>query len=213
MQTKYENIALALAGILQSVALVREFAKTGKLDEAHFTTCIYSVFQSDPTAPDSIYGGLNKLKFGLEKLLEVLGSTQTDRSAMRYMLSLIHIQKKVSRSYEITQIIHQRLQRIKKQADYFSLTHSTVIGNLADIYANAISTFRFRIMIWGNQRVLGAQDNMNKIRALLFAGIRSASLWRQMGGSRLQLFFSRSKIKKAAEKLLADIQNQEIRQQ
>ncbi len=203
-RNKYENISVALAGVLQSIALVREFAKTGKMDMDVFQTSIYSIFQTSED-PSTLYGGLPKLKFGLEKLIETMENKNRDRYTTRYMLSLIHLQKKVARSNEITQFTKQRLERIRKQVEYFSLTHNTVISNLADIYCNTISTFRFRIMIWGNQRIVSATDNMNKIRALLFAGICSVVLWRQVGGSRLQFLFCRSKIKAAAKKLLAEI--------
>jgi high frequency lysogenization protein len=41
-----------------------------------------------------------------------------------------------------------------------------------------------------------------KVRATLLAGIRSAVLWRQLGGRRWQLLFARSKIARAATELL-----------
>jgi high frequency lysogenization protein len=85
------------------------------------------------------------------------------------------------------------------------MTHPTVIANLADIYLNTISTFHFRVMILGTQRVLNAKENMEKVRALLLAGVRAAVLWRQVGGSRLQILFSRAKIKACAEKLLTQL--------
>ncbi|GAM56239.1 hypothetical protein JCM19232_5254 [Vibrio ishigakensis] len=44
-----------------------------------------------------------------------------------------------------------------------------------------------------------------KVRALLLAGIRSAVLWRQVGGKRRHLIFSRKKMVEQAEILLARI--------
>lgn len=41
-----------------------------------------------------------------------------------------------------------------------------------------------------------------KIRALLLAGVRSAVLWRQVGGRRWQLFLWRNKFAKLAKKLI-----------
>ena len=48
-------------------------------------------------------------------------------------------------------------------------------------------------MVQGEQNFLTNGDTTSKIRTLLFAGIRAAVLWRQLGGSRLKLFFSRKK--------------------
>ncbi|MEW8367847.1 MAG: DUF489 family protein, partial [Candidatus Thiodiazotropha taylori] len=60
------------------------------------------------------------------------------------------------------------------------------------IYAENISTLKPRIMVSGETIYLQNSDNVNRIRALLLSGIRSAMLWRQTGGRRRQLLFSRS---------------------
>ena len=43
-------------------------------------------------------------------------------------------------------------------------------------------------------RHLQQPNNAAKIRALLLTGIRAARLWRQLGGHRWQLLFSRRKL-------------------
>jgi high frequency lysogenization protein len=50
-----------------------------------------------------------------------------------------------------------------------------------------------RIMVSGDAVYLQNSDNVNRIRALLLSGIRAAMLWRQIGGRRRQLLFSRQK--------------------
>jgi high frequency lysogenization protein len=209
LQDKFYNLTLALAGVVQSVSLVREIAETGKMNEDAFQANIYSIFQTEPNNIASIYGGVAGVKLGLEKLIQLLNpGTRTGKQLTRYALSLLYLQKKIWRSPRLLNQLTQRIQQIKKQSEYFSLTHPTVIANLADAYLNSISIFKFRIIIWGSQRSLSVVDNMDKIRALLLTGIRSAVLWRQMGGSRLQLLFSRAKIKAMAERILADIEKQ-----
>ncbi|MCW9047867.1 MAG: DUF489 family protein, partial [Gammaproteobacteria bacterium] len=49
---------------------------------------------------------------------------------------------------------------------------------------------------------LSQTNNANKVRALLFAAVRSAVLWRQCGGSRWQLLLSRKKYIESAARLL-----------
>ena len=200
------DITLALAGMIQSTSLASEFAQTGKLDDDAFEACIYSIFQTNPRDVNEVFGGKEKLKTGLQKLVDLFNTTSLKtRSQMKYLVSLIQMQKKIMNNLRIQDDLQQRIIKAKKQADYFSLTHPTVIANLADIYINAISSFNFRVLMWGHQRVLGANENMEKIRALLLAGIRSTVLWRQVGGSRLHLLFSRTKMKDIAEKVLAEI--------
>lgn len=213
MQDKLFNTTIAFAGIIQAVSLVRELAQTGKADDAAFQASIYSIFQTDPKDTLSVYGGIAGIKPGLERLITLFSdSPKESRSLMRYAMSLIHLQKKIMRSPSTLDTLSKRLNQAKKQVDYFSLTHSNVINNLADIYLNTISTFHFRILIWGSPRILNTSEVMEKIRALLLAGIRSAVLWRQSGGSRIQLLFSRAKIKAMAEEILSQPFRHEINQ-
>lgn len=206
MQDKDYKTTLALAGIVQSVNLVRELAQTGKIDEKNYETCIYSIFQTDAADIPSIYGDIKNLKPGLEKLTQLFERNDSSRLLMRYLLSILYLQKKITRSSKLTGQLTQRINQIKKQVEYFSLLHPTVISNLADAYLTTINIFKFRIIIWGSQRSLSVTENMDKIRALLLAGIRSAVLWQQVGGSRLQLLFSRKKIKAMATQILLDIE-------
>jgi high frequency lysogenization protein len=60
-------------------------------------------------------------------------------------------------------------------------------------------------MVQGDQQYLGNQSTVNKIRALLLAGIRATLLWRQCGGSRWKLLFFRKKIQDEAKFLLTQI--------
>lgn len=205
-QSKLDNITMALAGILQAIALIRELTQTGRLNETAYTASIHSIFQINPTHIGTVFDSLNGIKLGLEKIVQTFDLTQpVDQLQHRYLLSLIHLQKKLNRSPKTLKILTEKLHKTQKQVDYFSLTHPTVIANLADIYLNTISKFRFRIVILGNPRMLHAKENMEKVRALLLAGVRAAVLWRQMGGSRLQILFYRAKMKATAEKLLTRI--------
>jgi high frequency lysogenization protein len=206
VQDKLYNTTIALAGIIQAISLVKELAQTGKADETYFNTSIYSIFQTDPTNVVNVYGKLPHIKRGLEELISIFqGDPKHSRSLMRYLMSLIHLQNKIQRSPQLRDTLTQRISQAKKQVAYFSLTHHNVIVNLADIYISTISKFRFRIMIWGSPRILQTSEVMERIRALLLSGIRSAVLWRQVGGSRLQLLFSRGKIKRMAQKILSEI--------
>ncbi len=207
MQDKFENIAIALAGIIQAISLAREIAQTGKVEDGAFQTTINSLFQTHPENSIDVYGGLVNLKLGLEKLISTLNTkTTATAQTIHYMYIVIGLQRKIHASEKISSALIQRINQAKKQAAYFSLTHPTVIANLADAYLCAIKPFRFKLFIMGNKRMLSINENIEKIRVLLLAAIRSAVLWRQVGGSRLQLIFFRGKITNAAKKLLAQIE-------
>ncbi len=97
------------------------------------------------------------------------------------------------------------ITRAQAQADHFGVMHENVLANLADLYHSTISTLQPRIMVVGDQQYLGAQNTVNKIRALLLAGIRGALLWRQCGGSRWKLLVFRKKLQDEARFLLTQL--------
>ena len=60
-------------------------------------------------------------------------------------------------------------------------------------------------MITGDQDYLARTETANKIRACLLAGIRSAILWRQCGGTRWKFIFYRKKIQAELQILLKQV--------
>ena len=58
-------------------------------------------------------------------------------------------------------------------------------------------------MVKGQPLFLQNPDTQNRIRALLLAGIRSATLWAQLGGNRFELMFGRRRIMQDARTFLA----------
>ncbi len=202
MQNKFDAMTLALAGIVQAASLVNQLAQTGKFDEVAFEASIQSIFVTEPENTLAVYGGLLGIRYGLEKLILLL-TPPTRPAETRFMLAMMRLQKKISHSQKTTDVLTKRIQQAKKQVTYFSPTHPTVIANLADIYENALNTLHFRTAVFGNHRILAVHAHMEKIRALLLAGIRSSVLWRQMGGSRFTLIFLRGRIRETARQLLA----------
>ena len=98
--------------------------------------------------------------------------------------------------------IRSGLERATLQSAHFGLTHENVLANIADLYQNNISQINPRIMVMGEPRHLENSLVANKIRALLLAGIRSAWLWRQCGGSKMGFLWNRRKLREEAKRLL-----------
>lgn len=201
---KLYNITLALAGVLQAAVLVRDLAKSGVMDEKSFNTTIGSIYQIDAANVAAVYDGTAGLQKGLQELIKLLGNdkTQTDPSISRYVISMIHLQHKLSKNPELLKTLTRRVHYAVSQATYFSKTHPNVIASLADIYISTLGTLAFRIQVLGQAKLLNQQEVIQKIRALLLAGVRSVVLWRQVGGRRWQLFLWRNKITRQAQQLL-----------
>ena len=196
MQYTAKEQAAALSGVFQAAGLVEQLAKTGQVSEHQIEPLIQSLFATSPDDVSDVYGGYENLFTGRKTLKSVL-ERQSDAiqgDTVRYALTLIHLERKLSKNRKMLGEIASRLERTKEQANHFSLTHETVIASLASIYLDTISTFKTRVQVTGDLNHLKNTANANKIRAILFAGIRSAILWRQTGGSRLQLLLSRNKL-------------------
>ncbi len=205
MQNSWRERSIAMAGIAQAVDLVDQLARTGYLNTRDFETCVHSLFQQNPANIDEVYGGVQNLKRGLEVLLRLLAEKKSpDRGnqVVGYGLGAIHLQQRLGKTPRMLNRIGERLEQAKNQLEHFGMTHDNVIANLADIYTETISTFPFRIQVAGEYQYLQQQRVANQIRVLLFAAIRSATLWRQVGGNRWQLLFHRKKVIEAAQQLL-----------
>jgi len=198
---------IALAGIAQATYLVHQLATTGKADKDAMQASLNSLLTLDADNPVDIYGGLAGVKTGLEQLNIQLSSNKIiNPDQARYAASLVFLESKFSDEADMQSKVHNKIMMAQKQSEHFGSDHENVIANLADIYHTTISTINPRIMVNGDQQFLSSTYVINKIRALLLAGIRSAMLWKQCGGSRWRFIFFRRKIQSEVEFLLAEIE-------
>lgn len=204
MNSMQNKRVLALAGLVQAAKLIRHISTLGQCDEEALQTCIDSIFKIDAPTVEAVYGDIQHVNMGLQALMDLLGqhSKSKDSELARYVLALIHLERKLSKNPDMLQLIRRGIERAHSQAQYFSSTHDNVMANLGGLYADTLSTFSFRIYITGLPLYLNQNHHLNKIRALLLAGIRSAVLWHQLGGRRWQLLIMRSSIVQTAYNLI-----------
>ncbi len=212
MQANDRNRTIALAALFQCVEGVIQIATTGKVDSQLFSTCVNSIITKNTDTIEDIYGGLENLEKGFRVLMFQLGTGKMtpdgrvkDLEATRYGINLLYLEKKLANNKIIFQKLLDSLTGVQKQLDFFDdVTHESIINKLAEIYTETISKIGPRVMIKGDQTQLAKPENAAKIRTLLLAGIRAALLWRQAGGSRWKLLFSRGKMQREAEKILRE---------
>ena len=195
--TREQERLLALAGVFEAAALVDRLAKTGQIQEGALSCMLGSLLVRDPQNTLEVYGGdhLN-LRDGLRALAGALERNpgSLPRETLRYAVALVALQRQLDKRSDMLAVIGKRLPQIDNQAQLFGITHDNVVSACAALYQDTLSTFRQRIQVHGEMRYLQDNRNAEKIRALLLAGIRSAMLWRQLGGRRWQLLFSRRKL-------------------
>lgn len=219
MSRAYDEQAIALAGVFQAASLVEQIATRGMVPQNNFETSLASIFNTNPDNTEAIFGGAQDIPFnlsiGLRNLDELLNKSRAEQNqdVVRYALSLLHLEKKLSKRPDLLQVISERIDQITQQARYFSeseealldnpavFTHPSVIANLGSLYQDTLSTFSFRIQVTGEPRHLQHAENAAKIRALLLAGIRAAILWKQVGGKRWHLLFFKSRLRPSIQRI------------
>lgn len=207
MAKNYYNITLALAGICQSARLVQQLAHQGHCDSEAMRVSLSSVIDLNPASTLAVFGGNEaNLRTGLETLIGVLNaSSRQGLSAelTRYTLSLMVLERKLEGSKGAMDTLGERIAGLQRQLDHFDLESDTLLSAMAGIYVDVISPLGPRIQVTGSPAVLQSPQVQAKVRACLLAGIRAAVLWHQVGGGRLQLMFSRSRLVNQAKQILA----------
>jgi high frequency lysogenization protein len=192
---------LALAGVCQAAALVQSVARKGSADAQAVETSVSSILVTNPENPQQVYGALPNLKIGFMTLVAQLDndSRQKDAEITRYVASILSLERKLSKHPDALNKLGDRISHVQRQLGHIDFEHGQIMSSLASVYTDIVSPLAPKIQIAGNQQHLSLEINQHKVRALLLAGVRSAVLWRQMGGKRRHILFRKSQILKAAK--------------
>ena len=204
MSSNQREQTLALAALFQSLSEVRRIARTGQSNNDDVETCINGLLNEYDGSVGRVYGGEVRLLPGLNRLRTQLSEPQ-DTETTRYAIVLMHLERKLMRQRAMLGELAQGLDQARRQAEHFHPVHESVIGRLADIYGETISTLKPRIMVQGEREWLEDPRYANQVRALLLAGLRATTFWRAAGGTRLRLLFGRNRLLQATEQLTREL--------
>ena len=195
---------LALAGVFQASELVRQAACHGTWSGYAATACLDSLFRLEADSLDEIYGDRQRMRLGLETLQAVLQGENDYADTLRYSVGLLQLQRKFNRSGRVQDEVGNALEEIARQNEELEQheREDRQAHEVASLYARTLSLISPRIMVSGNPQYLQNERVTDWIRTLLMAGIRSATLWQQLGGGRLELMFSRKRILKDVQEFL-----------
>lgn len=178
-----EQRVLALAGMLQALRQVRQIAETGQAEAAVVATAVDSVFRIDADSPQAVYGGEAALRQGLLLLHGYFNSDGKDELLPRLALAVIGLERRFVRDATMARQVHDGVVALAPTATRLGSQHPEVLAALGSLYTDTISQLRPRVMVQGNPHYLGQAGVVAEIRAMLLAALRSAVLWRQLGGS------------------------------
>lgn len=194
---------IALAGLLQSLKIVRQIANNGEAESRPLEAVIESVFRIDADSTEAVYGGVANLWPGLRVLVEQIdGGGGRDPALTRMAATVLHLERRLSRNRALMEAIGRGIDDIARQRSHWGPTHPTVLSRLGELYATTVSQVRPRVLVQGNPTYLGEPTVVAEIRAVLLAAVRSAVLWRQVGGNYWDLFLRRRAMVETARSLL-----------
>lgn len=201
--TPLEQQTIALAGVAQAARLVDQISRTGSYPMEFLESSIHSLFEFDPGSIEEVYGGRAGVKLGLHNLSSLLASRQSqeNREIVRYVFSLLYLERRFAADKEMMAVVRSRLEHASFRAEHFANHVNDLCHSVSGIYQDTLSQLKFRIKVSGSAQHLQNQQNADIIRALLLAGIRSAFLWRQLGGRRWKLLIQRKRLLQASQNL------------
>lgn len=189
------SYVLPLAAMCQISMLVQKTAKYGQFNEAEVSPFLKSIVNLSPDHPEDVYDDKWAVKNGYKTLIEQLSSEgEKDVELVKYVGSLMQLERALSSNPKALDELANRLKQVERQLLHFDVCDSTILAAFADIYSQVLSPLGQKIQVFGQPDLLKQPSYQHKIRALLLAGIRSAVLWRQLGGKRRQFFFGKKKI-------------------
>ncbi len=186
---------MALSGLFLTAELVQTIATTGRFDDSDMRVALESVFRLEANTVEAVYGSKANLRTGQLRLVDQLsGAGNTpDLQLTQYILKLIKLEHKCRSDNELLGRIRRGVESAEQMRTHYDTLDDEVIAILAKIYTDNISNLSPRIVVNGVREYLERTTYANQIRACLLAGLRSAVLWQQCGGSRWKIVSGRQK--------------------
>ncbi|NEX17945.1 MAG: lysogenization regulator HflD [Halochromatium sp.] len=199
---------IALAGLHQAAHCVLRIANRGSVDIDQMEPCLYSLFQIDAADVPAVYGEPGAVATGARQIIaQLTGQPERNIEMTRYVITLLKHDRTLAGRSDMLAAIGEGIEAAREARGDAPLIDRELIARFASLYSATISKLEPRIIVRGNPLYLQNEENQERIRALLLAGIRAAMLWRQCGGRRMQILLGRRKLLEAARAYLSSVAN------
>ena len=203
---------VALAGVFQAARLAQQLARRGYEEKDPFESSIRSLFIQDAINTVSVFGGVTGVRFGLETMRDKLatGRNPADLEIARYVLGLSQLGIKLARDGQMARVIASEIDKLKPEIQHRNDDgiDEGVYAELARIYRDTVSNLKPKIIVQGEHGYLSNALVVDKVRSILFSGVRASFLWNQLGGRRWHLVLKRKPILSIVEDLIAESSGQ-----
>lgn len=226
--TQWQQRVFALAGLCQAAACVQQLAHRGQVTPAEaINPLVSSVLAINAASIENIYAtdtnysiaanhnadhntdqhstnpGHNPLHIGLQIFInQFAGKGAKDQQQVELVINMLRLERILNGNSKALNELAAGLTQVARQKNDFNVANYRIMENLAGLYSGIIGPLARPILVKGKPDMLKQQAIQNQIRTLLLAGIRSAVLWRQVGGKKRHILFHRSAMVQAAKSLL-----------
>ncbi len=198
---------LALAGLAQAIEIVLQTANDGDADVALLEPAINSLFALDADSVEDVFGGLPAMRSALQLLIaHIEGSGPRRVSANRIAFTVLLVERKLIAQKRLLEALTKGVANAQAKREAGGSLSADVQQHFGDLYSATISTLTPRVLVQGNPNQLAQSTVVGRIRCALLAAVRSAVLWRQLGGSWWDIILRRGAIASVAKDLIADIE-------
>lgn len=173
---------------------------------------IGSVLRLKCASTEEVYGGVSGVTLGLELLRDKLtGRVEaSDVELARYVVGVLQLERALERNGPMLTAIRRGIESLtasdsQSEVDADTDQNSQLVTKLAELYRMTLSTLTPRIIVNGEHGHLRNDVIAGRVRSALFAGIRSAFLWRQLGGRRWELVLRKTAIARQAARMLEQL--------
>jgi len=154
-----------------------------------------TLLNQNPVSVLDLYDSTDNLELGVKSLRTMLSDrTKGSADVMRYVIGIMYLSRRLINNPEKIAQVASGIVLAQQQAEHFSPSHDNVIANVAGLYTETVSTMQGRIQVSGDPLYLTQASIAQRVRCLLFSGIRSAFLWHQIGGKRSHLLLQRRRL-------------------
>ncbi|MDR1076553.1 MAG: high frequency lysogenization protein HflD [Xanthomonadaceae bacterium] len=199
MTSSYDHRVLALAGMAQALQQVRRIAETGQSNLAASKTVLDSVFRIDADSVTAVYGSAQELVPGLRLLRDYFQGHLEDPTLSRLGFAVIQLERRFVADQQMLTTVGNSIVALAPLAHNQGSMHPDVLASLGKLYSDTLSHLRPRIMVQGNPHYLGQANVVSEVRAMLLTAVRSAVLWRQLGGSPWQFLLAKRAMASSVE--------------
>ncbi len=204
--SNWEHQNIALCAVAQCAALVHELAIGKEIRQSQLASAINPLLILNPESVEQVYPNLESLTLGFSTLQSILGSNRVKQNSQirRYITEILILRKTLSKNMIMQSVVRAGLSNLEPirpslidcmQTNQQEINEQNyTFEEISSLYRKTLSTLKHRIKVAGKVQFLKNEIVSNKIRGLLFAGVRSAVLWHQLDGRYWRLFIYNKRI-------------------